>query len=259
MAVQQPSLSWLAPSRRAPTPSGRGGRRSFRPDRALFKTVTVFVMLGMASCAYEGESVEAAPKPPASSAQESFRVELVRAARAQIGETVLYDARLEPVSYPLGDVSRQRGVGADVVVRAFRDAAGIDLQELVHEDMRRDFGAYPAAATSVGPDPSVDHRIVANLERFLERAGARAPAPRNWRELEPGDVVTWRIDGAGPHIGVVSDHVDPESGRPLIIHNFERGAVEEDFLWAPGLTARFRPDAAALLSASDARRSDPAR
>ena len=68
---------------------------------------------------------------------------LVAAAEAQIGVTVTYDPAYARLAYPGGDVPRDRGVCTDVVIRAYRDAFGIDLQRLVHEDMKANFSRYP--------------------------------------------------------------------------------------------------------------------
>ena len=62
-------------------------------------------------------------------------LELVIAARRQVGITVIYDGSYRTLDYPGGDVPIERGVCTDVIVRALRTARGADLQKLVHEDM----------------------------------------------------------------------------------------------------------------------------
>src|ERR1700758_4704577 len=69
---------------------------------------------------------------------------LADAARAQVGVTTGYDPTWTAIRYPNGDVPRSTGVCADVVIRAVRDALGLDLQQLVHEDMMKHFDVYPA-------------------------------------------------------------------------------------------------------------------
>lgn len=170
-----------------------------------------------------------------------IRTTLLAAARAQIGTTTLYDPAYQRLSYPGGDIPRARGVCTDVIVRAYRDAAGADLQALMHADMAAHFDAYPTRYGLDGPDPNIDHRRVVNIERYLERIGARLPTPQTPDAFEPGDIVSWRISGAEPHIGFVSDKVG-ERGRRLVIHNFSDGVREEDFLWVQPYEARFRPD-----------------
>src|SRR5262245_9447633 len=86
---------------------------------------------------------------------------LVAAARAQVGVTLIYDPSYRQIAYPMGDVSPERGVCSDVVIRAFR-TAGIDLQQEVHRDMARHFAAYPKTWGLSVPDSNIDHRRVPN-------------------------------------------------------------------------------------------------
>jgi uncharacterized protein YijF (DUF1287 family) len=74
---------------------------------------------------------------------EPWAEKLLAAAGEQVGETVRYDPTYVRLDYPGGDVPRERGVCTDVIVRAYRDGLGLDLQRLVHEDMKRSFAAYP--------------------------------------------------------------------------------------------------------------------
>ena len=59
---------------------------------------------------------------------EPWAEKLVNAATAQIGVTTHYDPSYVGLSYPMGDIPRGRGVCTDVIIRAYRDAFGIDLQ-----------------------------------------------------------------------------------------------------------------------------------
>ena len=156
---------------------------------------------------------------------------LAAAARAQVGVTRGYDPAYRRIAYPGGDVPRATGVCADVIVRAARDGLGLDLQKLVHEDMARAYAAYPSKRTwgLPGPDANIDHRRVLNLETFFDRQGARL-----WRadgvvlgsafpgRLLAGDIVTWRLLGGQPHIGMVVR--GPDDVR--VVHNIGGGAQE---------------------------------
>ena len=165
---------------------------------------------------------------------------LVRAARAQVGVTLLYDPAYVSLKYPNGDVPIIRGVCADVVIRAFR-AQGQDLQKLVHEDMKRHFAAYPRTWGLKRPDPNIDHRRVLNLETYLRRRGFRRNGSFVPADFAPGDIVSWRLPGGYPHIGLVSDRKSADgSGRPLVIHNVGAGAKEEDVLYAWPQAGHFR-------------------
>ena len=114
---------------------------------------------------------------------------------------------------------------------------------MVHEDMRQAFSAYPSKKIYglSKADPNIDHRRVVNLEAFFERVGAAIPVGSDY---QPGDVITWRLSGGEPHIGVVVNRVDPKTGNPLIVHNLGAGVRAEDLLdYAPPHGAyRFAPD-----------------
>lgn len=164
---------------------------------------------------------------------------LALAGRSQIGVTRIYDPAYVRIAYPMGDVPRSRGVCTDVIIRAYRDAFGMDLQQLVHEDMAAAFGAYPTLWGLTRPDRHIDHRRVPNLERYLERHGGALPAPRHVSSWKAGDLYTMRYTGNLPHIGIVSDRTTP-SGRPHIIHNMGWGTSEDDIIGQFQHERRFR-------------------
>jgi uncharacterized protein len=162
-----------------------------------------------------------------------------RAALAQIGKTLYYDPAYSTLAYPNGDVPLERGVCTDVVIRAFR-AVGVDLQRLVHEDMRRAFGVYPKLWGLSRPDRNIDHRRVANLEVFLTRRGKKIALSSRGLDYAAGDVVTWTLPNGRLHIGVVSNKLEPSGQRPLVAHNVGAGTQLEDILFAYTLRMRFR-------------------
>lgn len=177
---------------------------------------------------------DAAPRPATAPARK-----LIAAARAQIGITTAYDPAYTSLAYPGGDVERGKGVCTDVVIRAYRDALGIDLQREVHQDMAGHFALYPRIWGLRGPDSNIDHRRVPNLQTFWTRQAARLPLPARIGDWQPGDVFTMLIDNRLPHTGIVSDRL-AWNGNPLVIHNIGRGTAEEDLLTAYRLTGRFR-------------------
>ena len=102
--------------------------------------------------------------------------EFLQAARKQLGVTVQYDPTYTVVSYPGGDVPIERGVCTDVVIRAMR-GIGIDLQREVHEDMKRNFSAYPQMWGLRGP---IEHRSPPRAEpdALLRTPGQEAAGER---------------------------------------------------------------------------------
>ena len=132
-----------------------------------------------------------------------------------------------------------RGVCTDVIVRAFRAGLGLDLQMLVHEDMKRDFKKYPRNLGSGSPDKNIDHRRVANLQIYFDRRGWSIAVTNKAEDYKPGDLVTCIVPRDLPHIMIVSDK-RTKSGRPLIIHNIGAGTKEEDRLFEFKLTGHYR-------------------
>ncbi|WP_231555385.1 DUF1287 domain-containing protein [Paracoccus sanguinis] len=180
------------------------------------------------------------PRPGIAPAVESRAAALIDAARSQIGVTTRYDPAYVALAFPGGDVARDRGVCTDVLIRALRDAAALDLQRAVHRDMTARFADYPQTWGLRRPDRNIDHRRVPNLIALFDHVGARvSDAP------QPGDIVTVLLPGNLPHVMIVSDRTGPE-GHPLVIHNIGRGTREEDALDRYPRTGHFRLTEAAL-------------
>ncbi len=164
---------------------------------------------------------------------------IVAAARGQIGKTIIYDPSYVGLKYPGGDVPIEKGVCTDVIVRAFRDALDMDLQKLVHQDMRIAFSKYPKIWGLKRPDRNIDHRRVPNLQRYFQRKGFSLAVTRQMRDYLPGDVVTCMVPPNRPHIMIVSDRRTP-AGLPLVIHNIGGGTQEENQLFEFPLTGHYR-------------------
>jgi uncharacterized protein len=176
--------------------------------------------------------------PTITRSSSSKAAKLIAAARSQIGVTLSYDPAYTKLDYPGGDVPRRLGVCTDVVIRAYRDGLGVDLQQLVHDDMKGNFAAYPKNWGLERADSNIDHRRVPNLRTYMKRQGSDLPVTQNHKDWLPGDIITSMVGGKLPHIGIVSDRAI--SGRPLVIHNIGRGTQEEDILFAYPINGHFR-------------------
>ena len=199
-----------------------------------------------------GVTAGCAPRPAARAAvapqPDGPGEALAAAARAQIGVTTGYSGGYVELAYPGGDPPRSTGACSDVLVRAARDAWGVDLQQLVHEDMAGHFKAYPQRWRMKGPNANIDHRRVPNLEAYLTRQGAglwrstlavwgtRFPGP-----FETGDILTWRCAlSNGPRVAIV---VQGGSGDGARIVENKGGGVREAPISASfedGAVAHFR-------------------
>jgi len=168
-----------------------------------------------------------------------FGLRLSAAAEERALQMVTYDAAYVRIPYPNGDVAPDRGVCSDEVVRAYR-LMGIDLQRLVHEDMRQAFRAYPRRWGLSRPDPNIDHRRVPNLATFFARHGTVLPVSSRGRDYKAGDVVTFALSDGRPHIGIVTERMSADGERPLVMHNIGFGPQIEDMLFSLTITGRYR-------------------
>jgi uncharacterized protein len=155
--------------------------------------------------------------------------QVLQAAMAQTKYTRGYDPAYVAIAYPGGDVPRESGVCTDVVIRAFR-AIGVDLQQDVHEDMKRNFAAYPPDWGLSGTDTNIDHRRVPNLMKYFERQGKAIAITNRKEDYLPGDVVTWNLGEGQEHIGIVTQFKSAQTGQFLIVHNIGAGARLEDIV-----------------------------
>jgi hypothetical protein len=179
--------------------------------------------------------------PRAEAEPEGFGERLSAAALARTMIDVIYDPSYQRLGYPMGDVASDRGVCADEIIRALR-AVGVDLQVLVHEDMKTAFAAYPQHWGSMAPDSNIDHRRVPNLETYFTRKGYRLAPSLDPKSYRAGDIVAWNLRGdAGflPHVGIVTDRIGA-SGWPMVVHNIGQGPSLEDVLFAWPMTGRYR-------------------
>lgn len=153
--------------------------------------------------------------------------------------SVTYDPSYFRISYPNGDVPANKGVCTDVVIRAYRKI-GIDLQKLVHEDMLKNFRAYPKIWGMNKTDKNIDHRRVLNLNVFFQRFGEAKTCSPNSKDYIPGDIVSWNLGNSITHIGIVSNIKSDRSNNYLIVHNIGAGQVLEDCLFNWKIIGHYR-------------------
>jgi uncharacterized protein YijF (DUF1287 family) len=165
--------------------------------------------------------------------------QLAAAALAHSSDKVVFDPSYYKISYPNGDVAPGKGAAADVIVRCYRKL-GLDLQKEVHEDMTANFRLYPQLWGASSPDTNIDHRRIANLQRFFERKGKTLPPSRDPQDFIPGDVVIWSLANADSHIGIVVPGPDKAGSEPWVVHNMGDGVKWEDVLFDYKIEAHFR-------------------
>lgn len=145
-------------------------------------------------------------------------------------QKVQYDPSYFSIEYPNGDVPKNKGVCTDVIIRAYRKM-GIDLQKLVHEDMKSNFREYPNNWGLKTTDRNIDHRRVPNLMTYFSRNNAELKITNDPNDYKPGNVVAWDLGRGLTHIGIVVNKKSKDGKRYLIVHNIGSGQVIEDILF----------------------------
>lgn len=175
--------------------------------------------------------------------ESSFGNQLAAAALERTHVSISYDPAYYKISYPGGDIPQGKGVCTDVVIRSYR-ALGIDLQQLVHEDMKENFRIYPQLWNLKETDTNIDHRRVPNLQRFFSRFGQEIPladaAKQRADDFDYGDVVAWRLPHGATHIGIVVPGSGNSRGEKWIVHNNGSGPQWDDKLLEYQLIGHYR-------------------
>ena len=208
------------------------------------KLLLVLLVLFSTACRQElrvdPSATQSVPKPALESIENPSIRNVLANARDQLNVTKKYSQEYFTIDYPNGDPPLETGACTDVVIRAFR-SAGVDLQKEVHEDMKSNFVQYPNKWGLQRPDTNIDHRRVPNLQTFFTRKGKSIPISLHPASYQPGDVVSWDLNGKGmTHIGLVSHLWNERTRRYLIIHNIGGGAMAEDRLFSWKITGHYR-------------------
>ena len=161
--------------------------------------------------------------------------QIVLDARQQIGKTLYYDPAYTTLKYPMGDVPMIKGVCTDVIIRALR-LQGVDLQKLIHEDMKKNFAVYPKKWGLKSTDRNIDHRRVPNIMTYFNRQGYEVKD----KNYKAGDIVTWDLGKGLVHIGIISNQKSLVNSTPLVIHNIGSGTQENNILFDYKITGHYR-------------------
>ena len=207
------------------------GRREFRK---LGNAVVLLLFLLVAL------PLSAQRRPAGATSRQKFLSDLVAAAAERTHHQVTYDPGYVAIAYPGGDVPADSGVCSDEIIRIYR-AVGVDLQKEIHEDIVRDFSAYPMSRwQQERPDRNIDHRRVPNLMVFFSRKGKELAITSRAKDYLPGDLVAWDLGNGAVHIGMVVDQKAALTGRSMIVHNIGAGPRMDDALFDWKIIGHYR-------------------
>ena len=88
-------------------------------------------------------------------------------------------------------------------------------------------------------DSNIDHRRVPNLQTFFTRIGTKLPIGSTGSDFKPGDIFTQMVPVGLPHIVLISNTLNEEGSRPLVIHNIGGGARRQDVLFTYDITGHY--------------------
>lgn len=160
---------------------------------------------------------------------------LVISARKQIGKVIYYDTSYYSGGYPPTD----RGACTDVIEQGLRDN-DYDLKTKIDQDMKNNPERYPHES-----DPNINFRRVRNVKIFLDYYAEKLPTELDEKNLsawKSGNIVTFdQIPGSLWHIAIISNKKNQDN-IPLLIHNYGRGVVEDDYLltWPAPITGHYK-------------------
>ncbi len=157
---------------------------------------------------------------------------VINHAKWQATQQVTYDPAYVVLKYPNGDVPANKGVCTDVIIRAYR-AINIDLQKLVHEDIK----ANPRRYGNPILDANINHRRCNTLIPFFTSHATSLPISNEGSDYKPGELVFWNI--ARGHVGLVIDEKVPGTNRYYIVHNICCGPQKDDVLFEYPIKAHF--------------------
>ena len=106
--------------------------------------------------------------------------------------------------------------------------------------MAAHFRLYPQLWGALAPDPNIDHRRIANLERFFERKGGVLTPSREPADYQPGDIVVWSLANAEKHIGIVVPGPGTRANEAWVVHHKDTVVKWEDVLFDYKIDGHFR-------------------
>ena len=203
-----------------------------RADKTIFSFAVLAVMVLTLACSPTASTQSERPLAVSTDLSPALKP-VVENALEQTRHTTIYDPSYVKLDYPGGDLPIEKGVCADVIVRAFRKG-GVDLQKEVHQDMARNFSVYPRRWGLAKPDTNIDHRRVPNLMTYFSRMKKSVPVTQDPKDYRPGDVVAWDLGNGLLHIGMVVNN------QSQVVHNIGAGAKLEDVLFAWRIIGHYR-------------------
>ncbi len=115
---------------------------------------------------------------------------------------------------------------SEMIIKCYRVAIGLDIKELLHEDMTQAFSEYPQLWYEREANKEVDSTRVPNILRFFHRSGEDF----QHSEMQIGDVMFWTLPDGNAHAGIVVPGPGQHNNEKWIVHNWQGSVLWENKL-----------------------------
>lgn len=115
---------------------------------------------------------------------------------------------------------------AELLITAYNKALGMDIKELLHQDMSSAFAQYPQLWYERGPNKEIDATRVPNLQRFFHRSGEDFSAS----DVLVGDVIFWTLPDGSAHAAIVVPGPGLHANEKWIVHFSQQRVLWENKL-----------------------------
>ena len=115
---------------------------------------------------------------------------------------------------------------ADLLLKVYQNGLGINLKDLLHEDMSNAFSQYPQLWYERGASKEIDASRVQNIQRFFHRSGD------DFGAADPlmGDVIFWTLPDGNAHAAIIVPGPGLHSNEKWIVHHWQGSVVWENKL-----------------------------
>ena len=115
---------------------------------------------------------------------------------------------------------------ADLILKSYKLALGLDVKELLHEDMSNAFTQYPQLWYERDANKEIDSTRVPNLQRFFHRTSDDCSAT----DPAVGDVIFWTLPDGNAHAAIIVPGPGVHEKEKWIVHYWQNGVVWENKL-----------------------------
>lgn len=126
----------------------------------------------------------------------------------------------------VADAEQSEGLrhSADLLLKVYQLGLGLDVKELLHEDMQSAFSQYPQLWSELAPSKDLDATRLPNIQRLFHRSSDDV----SQSAVEVGDVVFWALADGTTHSAVIVPGPGVHAEEKWIVHFTPKGVMWEN-------------------------------